>query len=209
MRCTPWFYFDRNKLGLIVLLFFSSSCTFIISKYLGVSKPTLFESQVKAFEKNETALSRKGVPYAQVFVDSSRVDTTSGKLAKKFTLSSYLTPHIYNRDGNLLCFDTIQYPSCTNQPHQVLIKYNVPVDSLQVIDSIYLSQRLHAFRNVDWKEVQLKKDYDYYVFLNWSTYMKGPQEKNFNELHDKMGHKKVFYFFVNNDFYAKLDTVTW
>lgn len=176
-------------------------------KMMGVKRPQLYANQQATYAQVEKQLERKQINYKQVFVDSSQLGQDNGKMTKKFTLSTYLTPQIFNQEGYMLHFDTVRYPSCTNQPHQVLIKYGVPVDSLQPIDSILIQDKLKTLRGVDWLPVEQFKGYDLYVFLNWSTYMVGPQQKNFDELSDKLQNKKVFYYFINNDFYARVDSL--
>lgn len=197
----------RRILPLVVCLFLPS-CTFFMMKMMGVKRPQLYENQISTFDKVEKQLKDKQISYKQVFIDSLQLEPVSGEKTKKFTLSAYLTPQIFNNEGHLLHFDTARYPSCTNQPHQVLIKYGVPIDSLQSIDTIQIQDKLKTLKGVDWRPVDKRPGFDLYVFLNWSTYMVGPQEKNFADLSEKLRNKKVFYFFVNNDFYARIDSIT-
>jgi hypothetical protein len=182
----------------ILIMVVLSSCSFqpMLKLIFHIKTPQLYQSKQEAEVELRKLLDKKDVEYQLYYRTKNYHETNdTDDVSKRIW--------VFDKHGYGADIDTEKYNICSQVSNRVLTVQNIPLDSLP-IDSTRL---IETYFNYIYDVNEIKPvfadlpPHDYYLVLDWTTFLIGPQNNNLRKLKKRVAeqNKDVLYLFVAKD----------
>ncbi|WP_107040134.1 hypothetical protein [Brumimicrobium mesophilum] len=166
---------------------------------LNIKEPTEYNTRLESHNKIVKDLRKKDITNYKIVYSSSDYIEQTGDL-EVFNTEAY----IYNFKGQLPIYDSLNICETTTFKYYAFSKYGSKLDSVKWSEENKLAEITPYLEYIDSTKLNINfEKYDYVVLMDYTTFVKGPQNRRFRRLNKipefNGDNQNVLYLFNNKD----------